>query len=249
MSNYWQLAVVSILTGAVPAMGSSQVYEGFQYPSGAQPLNELDLGTGWAGAFTGSPSIVQISNPSLSNPAGLPSTGAALGITTETEGLSLQRSIASPISSGEEYWVSFLAERTDFPSSATLQLGGSSSARISFFIGGYGIVGDVTQFVPWPDFGSTSFMLLARFAPVGVGQQRIDVWLNPTGSLGPSEVSVVTSATGVNEVRLEIGSYTLFDELRIDRQLQNVYVPAAGSVIPLGVLAFAASRRRRIELI
>lgn len=239
-------AAALLLMPHAPAFAASTVYEGFSYPAGSNLPGSMTGGVGWAAPFTSDQPTVPITAPGLSIPSAPPSSGNALGFVTTPQGMSVNRTLAQPFGAADDYWMSFIAHRFDLPSSASVRLGNPGAPSFGFFTGGYGIA--PANYAPWPDQSPLQFLMLAHFSAASPGQQRIDLWMNPApGPLGSPGVTGVFPAQAVGSVNIVLGAFTTFDELRIDRALDNVFVPAPPAFLLLASIAAGASRRRPLR--
>jgi hypothetical protein len=238
--------VTALLCAAGCAAGQSQVYEGFNYAQGPRTPGQMSGGTGWSGAFAGSASV-SVEPASLTAPAALPTSGRSIRWGPVFDGVSLTRNFASSFSATDEVWMSFIYRMDDFPSGFEVRMGGASGPGVGNGISGVRLYrGDGSFQFDTGQFAFGESFMLVRFGPDSGGTRSLSVWANPAvGALGAPLASVTAPSGVLGSVYVSLGYATAIDEIRVDRDLANVFVPSGGAASLLVVGAGVGVRRRR----
>lgn len=249
--NASALSIFALLFAADVALGQSAVYEGFNYTAGPRNPATLNGGVGWSGAYTADQPSIPVSTSSLTAPAALPTSGGSVRWTTSNQAIGFSRNFAVSFPATAEVWMSFITRRDNLPSSWVVRLGGVTGPGVGDGVQGIHLYrGDGTQAVMTGLHGNSQAFTLVRFGAPSAGVRTISVWSNPApGSLGAPTASTSGPATALGSAFFALGLDTSIDEFRADTNLANVFVPAPGAVMSVGIpaLAFAVRRRRGVE--
>jgi hypothetical protein len=238
-------------------------YDGFDYGSPGGDLTGKNGGTGWSGAYTTASNSTVYTTTGLTY-TGLTTTGGAVN-TSDGSGLTTTSFRGFNAISSGEMWISFLAQRNTGAS-------GSTFAGVSFYNSGgtdngangeFGIAnsaGDVWRIVD-PSTGGTSttttvsiteattFLLVAQVIWSDVGDETVNLWVNPAigGTLGTANATQSMPMSNIDKVRIAGATavdYT-FDEVRIGTTFASVTVPEPSTALLGGLGLLALLRRRR----
>lgn len=250
-----QIGVVVANISACAATHASIVYDGFSYPPGSYTIsNPPPVG---GSGFSNAPWSLSITmaSPGLTHPSAINPTGGSARTTGSARGLNFNAANFRPT---ETYWASFLANQNGNNGSVLLQFSGGSTLNVStqgtaglgraeIFHAFFGQPSITVASAPGSVMLNQTNFVLVRFSP-RIGGQRVDCWINPPSfdALGAPLLGVDTAALNTSGLAIQNGNLlTTIDEIRMDRSLSGVMVPAPGAALPLLVGSVALLPRRR----
>ncbi len=208
-------------------------------------LDGSNTGTGWANAWSGSTSKIQITGTGLSNPAGdlVGSGGSAkLMISGILSTATAARNLATTVGAdGTTTWLAFVVQpdRVGAGDYIGIQFGSSSATTgfagyngSSFIVGVAGAVTSTAVSAPAPATGQNA-LLVVRIQHAA-GNDTVTLYVNPTPGLGAPNSAASATATVAT---MDLGSFTriaisggngsgtnhaLIDELRIGQTYADV---------------------------
>ncbi len=267
------------------------VYEGFDYPA-ATNLRTQTGGTGWSGAWTNTGSATETATSPGLTYTSLPVQGNKATLngqqTTSTNGNSafLLRDTSQTFGTdGTTLWLSFISQRTGKKSAGgtaatlnyqrvfSLSLFNSTAEQASVGelsndnLDTWALNPDATTIAPSVHTTvpiDTQAFLLARLDFVGVGTDKMFLWVNPDLSQGEpaigTEAASITDELTFNRIRMTVGgsqnsgatlaAQGLFDEIRVGdtfADVTSVPEPVSMSLLLVGLVGLTAVRRIRRE--
>ncbi len=247
------IAIVAALTPSV-AGAASMIYEGFNYPTGVVPFGSMTGGNGWSGSFTGyfnnAGAGAPITAGSYVNPNSPPATGNALGINSSSfETHSLGRDFAQSLPTDRDVWMSMVFKVSDLASQGSFMLspaGGGTAVGLEFYVAGFRLNNGsgTTMIQSWKGHQTQpNFYFLMRLGPSTGSERPLELWINPGPVMGTPDISTMSDTIIAEHLGMTFSAGVAVDEIRIDSNLANVYVPAP-SAAALFLIPLVHRRRR-----